>query len=189
MSEENTTDISDEDVLADLKQRATTLGVTFHPSIGLEKLREKVSKAMEDKSSDAEEDVSSTSNEPAKAVNAVSTKEAADNAKKLIRVRVTCMDPSKKEYDGEILTAGNSSIGTIKKYIPYGIEWHVPQILLNQLRDRKYQTFFNEKDEHGRTHRRGKLVNAYAIEVLPPLTKQELKELEQRQAMAAGKVV
>lgn len=189
MSDENTTDISEEDVLADLKQRATTLGVSFHPSIGLEKLREKVTAAMEAQASAEDEPISSESNEPAKSVSAVSDKEAADNARKLIRVRVTCMDPSKKEYDGEILTAGNSLIGTIKKYIPYGVEWHVPQILLNQLRDRKYQTFYNEKDDHGRTHRRGKLINAYAIETLPPLTKQELKELEQRQAMAAGKVV
>jgi hypothetical protein len=41
-------------------------------------------------------------------------------------------------------------------------------------------------DQRGNKVRRGRLIAEFAIEELSPLSEKELKELAQRQAMAAG---
>ena len=107
-------------------------------------------------------------------------------ASELVRIRVTCMNPAKKEWDGEILSAGNSAVGTFKKYVPFNNEdgWHVPRIIYNQLLERKCQIFVTDKDGRGNKVRKGKMIREFAIEVLPQLTAAELRDLAQRQAMA-----
>jgi hypothetical protein len=66
------------------------------------------------------------------------------------------------------------------------VEWHVPRIIFNQLRDRQCQIFTTKKTVRGGTQREGKLIREFSVVELPPLTEKELKELGQRQAMAAG---
>ena len=44
--------------------------------------------------------------------------------------------------------------------------------------------FYTATDARGNKVRKGKLIKEFAIEVLPPLTKEELEELARRQAMA-----
>lgn len=107
-------------------------------------------------------------------------------ATKLVRIRVTCMNPAKKEWEGEIFTVGNSVIGTHKRFVPFNADegWHVPQIMLDMIKNRECQVFITEKSKHGVSVRRGKLIKEFAVEVLPPLTEEELKDLAQRQAMA-----
>ena len=175
-------DIQMPDELTALKARADLLGISYHPSIGLEKLRDKVNAAM-------------TSDEPQAKVEAVEAQAESEGAKrlrlrneaaKLVRIRLTCMNPNKKEWDGEIITAGNAAVGTHKKFIPFNADdgWHVPNIIYQQLANRECQIFVTTKDARGNKVRVGKLIKEFAIEVLPPLTEDELKDLAQRQAMA-----
>ena len=98
------------------------------------------------------------------------------------------MNPAKKEWEGEIITVANNAVGTVKRYVPFNTEdgWHVEHILLEQLRERQCQIFVTEKDSRGNKVRKGKLIREFAIEVLDPLTEEELAELAQRQAMAKG---
>lgn len=107
-------------------------------------------------------------------------------ASKLVRIRMTCMNPAKKEWAGEIFTVGNALIGTIKKFVPFNNEegYHVPQIMLDMIQDRKCQIFVAGKSKNGIGMRTSKLIKEFAVEVLPPLTTEELHELAQRQAMA-----
>ena len=193
MSNDNETT---QDELASLKARANLMGVAYHPSIGLEKLREKINAAIEQTgdSPDADQAVE----EAQVASDAIaSTPIAAETrlqyharkkreANELVRVRVTCMNPAKSEWDGEIFTAGNSLIGSVTKYVPFNNEegWHIPRILYNMMRDRMCQIFITAKDSRGNTTRQGKLIKEFGMEVLPDLTAEELKELAQRQAMA-----
>jgi hypothetical protein len=107
-------------------------------------------------------------------------------ASELVRIQVTCMNPNKAEYDGEVFTAGNKVVGTFRKFVKFGVDYHVPRIIYNVLRDRKCQVFVTERDDRGRQLRRGKLINEFNIAVLEPLTKEELRDLAQRQAMAKG---
>lgn len=181
--------------LDSLKARATLLGIQFHPSIGLEKLREKVNAKLNDEPEPGDEPESKDQGE-SKQEDTAEVEETAGQkrvrlkreALKLVRVRITCMNPFKKEWEGEIITAGNSGVGTVKRYVPFNNEegWHVENIILEQLRERKCQIFVTEKDSRGNKVRKGKLIREFAIEILEPLTPVELKELAQRQAMAAG---
>ena len=169
------------DELAVLKNRADLLGVKYHPSISLEKLREKVNAAVVGTKEEAEE-------VPVEVVETENQKRIRlrNDAAKLIRIRVTNMNPNKKEWEGEIITAGNSAVGTFKKYIPFNSDegWHVPYIIYQQLVERQCQIFVTVTDSRGNKHRKGKLIKEFAIEVLPPLTQEELDELARRQAMS-----
>ena len=55
-----------------------------------------------------------------------------------------------------------------------------------QLLQRQCQVFYTKKDSKGNKSRVGKLIKEFSVEVLPPLTERELKDLAQRQAMANG---
>jgi hypothetical protein len=105
----------------------------------------------------------------------------------LVRVRVSCMDPQKKNLKGELLCVSNKNFGTVQRFIPFNREWHIEKVLYDALAEKEYMVFDREK-----TGRAGievvtpRNVPAFNIQVLPPLTKGELKDLAQRQAMADG---
>lgn len=171
------------DELATLKARADMLGVKYHSSISLEKLREKVNAAT----------VSTTPTEEAPVVQEAAEESLAERrarkrreANELIRVRVTCMNPAKKEWEGELFTAGNSLVGSFTKYVPFDNDegWHVPRIILNQIQQRQCQIFQSVRDDRGNVTRKGKLIKEFAVEILPKLTAEELADLAQRQAMS-----
>lgn len=166
-----------QDELSSLKARADLLGIKYHPSISLEKLREKVNGVVGADSDADKAEAKSESERRAK---------LQKDAAALVRIRVTCMNPAKKEWEGEIFTVGNSVIGTFKKYVPFNADegWHVPHVIYEQIKARECQVFYTEKSKHGVSVRKGKLIKEFAVEVLDPLTEEELKELAQRQAMA-----
>ena len=166
------------DELTTLKQKADRMEITYHPSIGVEKLREKVNAALNEAPAEMAAPFELTEEQR--------NQKIVNEATKLVRVRITCMNPYKKDWDGEIITVSNSIVGTLKKYIPFNAPdgWHVPQMMLNALQERQCQTFYNEKSKNGVTIRKGRLIKEFAIEILPPLSKEELKDLAQQQAMA-----
>lgn len=184
LPESNDTDLV-QDELTVLKQRADMMGISYHPSIGLDKLKEKLANALSEEPVEAVEDepeVSDTKTETVGQRNSRLKKEAS----KLVRIRVTCMNPNKKEWEGEIFTVSNAVVGTFKKMVAFNTEdgYHVPHIIYEQLKERKCQIFQTVKDSRGNKMRKGKLINEFSIEVLPPLTEKELKELARKQAMA-----
>ena len=170
-------DLNAPDELSTLKARADALGISYHPSIGLEKLREKVNGALAPKEEDKP-----AAEESDGAMRIRLRNEAA----KLIRIRLTCMNPNKKDWDGEFITAGNSVVGSFTKFVPFNADegWHVPHIIYEQLRDRECQVFTSVRDSKGNASSRGRLIKEFAIELLPSLTQEELAELARRQAMA-----
>lgn len=175
--------------LETLKARADRLGITYHPSIGVEKLREKVAKALAstEDSTDKEPEVEDAPAPQAPTETlAQKRKRLKDEATRLVRIRLTCMNPAKREWDGEIFTVGNSLVGSLTKFVPFNAEegWHVPHMMYLMLKDRQCQVFVTEKSHRGVAIRRGKLIKEFAIEVLPDLTPEELHDLAQRQAMS-----
>lgn len=172
-----------QDELEALKARANLLGVKFHPSISLEKLREKVNAAVTSEG-EAEEPSNSPSETKEETIGEKRKRLKAE-ALKLVRIRLTCLNPAKKEWEGEIITVGNSLIGSVKKFVPFNADdgWHVPHVIYEQLKERQCQIFQTATDARGNKVRKGKLIKEFAIEVLPPLTKEELEELARRQAM------
>lgn len=175
-----------QDELDALKARANLLGVKFHPSISLEKLREKVNAAVTSDGAATSEEEAKDPAEPKQATIGEKRKRLKTEALKLVRIRLTCLNPAKKEWEGEIITVGNSLIGTVKKFVPFNADdgWHVPHVIYQHLKERQCQIFQTATDARGNKVRKGKLIKEFAIEVLPPLTKEELDELARRQAMA-----
>lgn len=208
------------DELTSLKDKADLMGLSYHPSIGVDKLRAKVAEAIAAEGAPKRADEVVVAAAPVQAYQAeslapvavdkprkayLSPKQHADqesiavegetvgqkrvrqkrHANELIRVRVTCMNPAKKEWEGEIIAAGNNLVGTISKYIPFGNDegWHIPRIMYNVIRDRMAQIFITVTDPRTKQKvRKGKQIKEFAIEVLEPLTTEELKELAARQA-------
>jgi hypothetical protein len=178
-----------QDELTALKARADLLGISYHPSIGLEKLRAKVSAAINDEPAPAEEPAAPVAKAVAVAAPAVETPQQKrfrmkQEASRLVRIRVTCMNPAKTEWSGEIFTTGNKAVGSLKKFVPFNVEWHVPHMIYEMIRDRQCQIFHTITDARGNKIRRGKLIKEFNVEVLPDLTKAELDDLARRQAMA-----
>lgn len=166
-----------------LKDRLDQLGVKYHPATGVEKLRALVEKALSDDEPEEEVVTEAVKESPMQRRNRL-----RDEASKLVRIRVTCMNPNKKEWQGEIFTVSNSVVGTFKKYVPFNAEdgWHVPDIIYKQIKNRKCQTFVTVPGPRGAKVRKGKLISEFAVEVLPPLTEEELKDLAQQQAMSGS---
>ena len=108
---------------------------------------------------------------------------------KLVRVRITNMDPKKKDIPGEIITVANEYLGTVSKYIPFGEVtdngYHIPQCLFTELESRRFLNIRVIKDARTGTNRvETNNAREFALEVLPPLTKDELKDLAIAQAAA-----
>lgn len=176
-----------EQVMFSLKERAKRLGITFHPNIGEDKLREKIDAKMELLTS---KDPMTTGEVP---INKPKTtahdklNEKRKRASELVRVVITCFDPNKKEWQGEYFSVINSKIGKFKKMVPYGVEWHVPRIMLEMIESKQVQTFRSYKDSKGREHIEPRLIKAYGVEYLDPLTPDEMAELAKIQ-MATGRL-
>jgi glycyl-tRNA synthetase (class II) len=176
-----------------LRRKCDLMGIPWEKNSGAHILRRQI----EEKSGESlEADSSPKVLYPGKVrmynENQWSQKQIEDRAKeanRLVRVRVQCLDPMKKDWEGEIISVGSSKLGTFKKYVPYKAEepYHIPRIIYEHLISRKHRVGYDQRDsETGRVTRQHKLVASYAVEVLPPLNERELKALAQKQSMAAG---
>lgn len=175
-----------------LKKRAQMMGIPHHPSIGLEKLKEKIQAKMADTPPTPEEAADAAQSKPISAseIQEETSLQRRTRLRKesavLVRIRVTCMNPNKKDWFGEVYTVSNSLVGTFKKFVPFDNDegYHVPNIIFQHMKERQCQVFTTVKGPRGNNMRKGKLIKELAIEVLPPLTVQDLKELATKQAMS-----
>lgn len=107
---------------------------------------------------------------------------------KLVRCRIYNMNPSKADLKGEIVTVANKYIGTVRKMIPFGEAtdngFHIEQILFDELKSRKFQQLRPKKVRGIDQAPERRMVPEYNLEILPPLTRNELRELAQKQAAA-----
>lgn len=201
MSDENSTvnktdednDIQAPDELTMLKQRATQMGIKFRPQIGVDSLRDKVNAAIKG-TPEPKDEVSEDSDEPA-----ISETQRKANVRqkmkkeqmKLVRVRITNMNPNKKDLAGEIFTVASKYLGIVKKFVPYGEAtedgYHLPLVMLNQLKSRKFLSIKTRRDRtNGNIIVDQRWAPEFAIEELEPLTPVELKELAASQAAKGG---
>lgn len=175
MTDTQSNPINDE--LATLKAQADLMGIEYGTNIGVATLRERIADRLNDKgNAEASQGTELSQDQLILAQRA--------EALKLVRVIVTPFDMAKKEYQGEIFTVSNAVIGTVRKYVLFNEPFHVEQIILDQLREKKHQVFNTRKNSHGVPVRESKLINAYGIQELPPLTKEELAELAKAQQAA-----
>ncbi len=183
---------STERELENLKTEAQELGITYHPSIGIDKLKAKIREERQllaeldntPKVSDPEEENKEPEIIPIKETLGQKKLRLKRDATRLIRCRVTCMNPIKKDLHGEIFAVGNKLVKTIKVFVPYQAEegWHIPNMILQVLQEKVCQIFVTATDSNGRKTKKAKLIKEYSIEMLPPLTTEELATLAATQA-------
>jgi DNA-dependent RNA polymerase auxiliary subunit epsilon len=173
MSEVETNEVEISEIEG-LKSRLDLLGVKYHHNAGIEKLSKLYQEATA-----KEEEVEATEPEAPKV-------KPEEDPLALVRVYISCHNPAKSTWEGDLWSVGNKNIGTIRKFVPFDREWHVPRIILDMMKEKKFQQFYTVKDKRGNPIRKGRLAKEYNIEYLDPLSEKELKELAQRQAMASG---
>lgn len=185
-----------------LKNRARLMGITFSNNISAETLKARIQAKLdgEAEQSKPEQTENQENKEPEVTQTAPSAKAAKpktlrqqlyEREMKLVRLRITNLDPKKKDLPGEIITVANSVLGTVRKFVPFGEVtddgYHVPHCIYKQLRDREFLHIRTRKGSHGGTPIvESKMVREFALEILPPLTKEELAKLAAAQAAKAG---
>ena len=181
------------DELSILKQRATLMGLKFSNNIGLEALRKKVSDAQEGITEEPEvaqvNPLETETVAPKEETRTEMARRIRLEQTKLVRIRIQNLDPKKKELPGEIITVANDYMGTVRKFVPYGEQtdngYHVPYCIYQFLKERKFLNIRVTKGKNGRPNIQQGWVREFSIEVLPPLTQEELTNLAQAQ-IAAG---
>lgn len=168
-----------------LKARAAQMGIKHSPNIGVETLREKIEAKLNGENindpDEKEEGQLLSKNEQFNQLRNQLRKDAL----KLIRIRVTDLDPKKKDLPGEILCCANEFIGSVKRYVPYnGEPWHVERCILDMMKDKEFLNLKSTKGKGDAVQIEKKWVKEYAIEILPELTKEELEKLAAAQAAA-----
>lgn len=177
------------DEMTILKQRATMMGIKFSNNIGLEALRKKVADAQEGITEQEQPEVNPLATTPVQEDKLSMAQRIRLENTRLVRVRIQNLDPKKKDLPGEILTVANDYMGTVRKYVPYGEAtdngYHIPYCLYKMLKNRKFLHVSVKKGRNGKERVEQQWVREFAIEILPQLTEEELKQLGQAQ-LAAG---
>lgn len=182
------------DELTILKQRATLMGVKFSNNISVETLRAKIEAHVSEEETVGEAELNPLAGDVAGAVPAskmTMRQQLMAEQLRLVRLRITNLDPKKKDLPGEILTVGNEYIGTVRKFVPFGEVtddgYHVPYILYKLLENRRFLHIRTVKDRRtGKDRIETQWAKEFALEVLPPLTEEELKRLANAQAAAGS---
>ena len=183
-----------------LKSRAKLMGITFSNNIGLDALKTKIEehkKASEAKTqtqalaqTNEQQPEVQTENQTKKTKTLSLRAHLQKEKMKLVRLRITNLDPKKKDLPGEILTVGNEYLGTVRKFVPFGEAtdngYHVPYCLYELMRDRKFLSIKTRKGPKGQTIVEQQMVREFALEILPPLTEAELARLSAAQLSAGG---
>ena len=187
------------DELTLLKERAKVMGIPFSNNISLETLRKRVADKMEGK--DEAPEVNALTGDPeiaqALAAKPLDPKANAVALRKLmyakqmrqVRVRITNMDPKKKDLPGEIWTVANEYLGTVRKFVPYGEQtddgFHIPYCLYRLLDSKRFLHIRDVKDRTTGIVRQDKVwAKEFSLDVLPTLTQGELDRLAAAQAAA-----
>lgn len=168
------------------KQEAEKLALSYPNNMPTEKLIALVQSTIKTRAE-------THANAPARGLNksigrlAPEVQSMQDTAMSLVRFRLTVLDPNKRSATGIFVSAGNDNLAPIKRMIPFNAPvWHAERIVVEHLKNIKYtalQSRYNDRlkasfdDPSSR-----KLMPCFLIEELPPLTDEELANLQQLQS-------
>lgn len=150
-----------------LKAQADVMGITYKSNITAKTLRKNLMDALTE-----DDDSEGMSNADRNLLEAENTK--------LVRVIVTPMASHMKDHQGQLFAVGNAILGVISKYVLFNAEYHIPKIILNHIQEQEMQYFVRAK-VNGQDVRESRMRKAFSVEVLDPLTADELKELGRSQ--------
>lgn len=171
-----------EATIASLKKRADLLGISYKSNTSIATLQKAINDKLNESVGGEDKNTAESNSPEAVATKASITEDAYKKAMKLHRVIITPMESNKAaNHERELFCAGNTLVGTVKRVVEFGEPWHVEHILLNSIKEKKYQMFVSKKNAQGVSVTSAKLVPAYSIAYLDPLTPEELEELADQQ--------
>lgn len=188
--EEDEQEVKQPTRLESLKAKADKLGIKFKSNISETALAKKIELVLSDEStakdeSDEVDESEQDDEEEAPKPKPKKLDKASERkrSQKLVRVIVRPLDPRRTQLDGELVMTGNSAIGTTGKFVPFNVEagFHIPEIIYNTLKDRTFTEFYTVQDKDGNEHTKSRQKKAFIIEVLDPLTEEEIQEIKIRQ--------
>lgn len=163
-----------------LRERLMKMGINSSPNASIETLKKKYTEALEGKTSEPEEKEDTSKTESPEQIRQRLYK---DNMR-LVRCRIVNLNPQKRDLHGEIYTVANDILGKVSKYVPWdeaGESYHLPYCIYKNLIKRKFLQIKTRKTREGRDIIEQQWVPEFNIEILPPLTKDELSELAAQQ--------
>lgn len=170
------------DQLTMLKRRADQMDISYGPNIGVDELAKRIKAKLEGKPMPAAEEA------PLAPTN--TRQDMMNDAMRLVRCRIANLNPNKKDLSGEIVTVSNRFIGAVRRFVPFGEltddGWHIENVLLQELLDRKFLDIRVVKKRGQPDRVTEQWVKEFAIEILEPLTEEELRTLANQQAAANG---
>lgn len=182
MTKEEFTEMLDKEDLEQLQDRANLMNLEFKNNTRASTLKKLIiDAAYPEEETEAVEEVTPMETKPKKETFAEKRARVRAEATALKRVIVTCMNPAKSDWQGEYFTVSNKAIPTITRMVPFGLEWHVEQIILNQIEQRTFNQQ-TEKRVNGHVVNSYNVVPEFKIMELDQLTPQELKKLAADQA-------
>lgn len=186
-----------EEYRSTLIEEAKRLGVEFKNNIGIETLYNRVNAARKGETLNEEElenenvkqgdkiapnleNVNLVPQEELKLSPELARQKKREYLETKVRVQITCNDPMKSDWQGEILEVSNNIISRKKEFVPFNVPWHVNRFILNMLEERTFTHHYTVKIG-GKIVNRHKLAKAFSITPLPPLTKQEIEAIGRKQ--------
>ena len=104
----------------------------------------------------------------------------------LVRCQIHNNNPAKNDLFGEIYSVQNKYLGVVRKFIPYGKYtengYHVPRILVNMLKKKRYIQVRPVKNPDGTERTETSQAPEFTITELRPLSRDELAKLASMQA-------
>lgn len=165
---------------AELLERARLMGLTIHPAAKNDTIAAKIAAALKDKP-DPETGNLETPIAPSTDVVPTKAEREIHPAKKLHRVIITCNDPQKADQSGDIISVSNGEVGNIRFYFHFNKPWHVPEIVLETLKESKLFLHSSRKDGREVVTRE---VPRYNIQYLPALDEKQRERISAKQAAA-----
>lgn len=110
-------------------------------------------------------------------------------ALRLVRVKITNLDPNDSPINGAIISLQNKYTGKVAKYIPFGDEsangYHIPWMMYEHLKQWKFPLRKEQKGgRFGVKTYKTIMAPKFSVEILPALTMDELKALADHQRAA-----
>lgn len=189
----NETQVTEADERKILMDRARLMGIQFSNNISTDKLRERIADKQEGRQSKDDEEQTAQVNplENAATKGRPLRKVIQEENMKLVRLRIQNLNPQKKDLPGEIITVANEYLGTVRKFVPFGEAtengYHVPYCIYKQMKNRRFLNLRTRKGRNNQIEVEQLWAKEFALEVLDPLTPEEIKKLANAQT-ASGSV-
>jgi hypothetical protein len=179
-TEVTTPSVEDEGYRAELLAKAALMGISVHPNAKNEAIAAKITAKLKDEP-DPGTDVAKPDADSEEPKPLTKADKEIHPAKRLRRVMITCNDPQKADQSGDIISVSNGEVGSLRFYFHFNKPWHVPEIVLETLKESKLFLHSSRKDGREIVTRE---VPRYNIQYLDPLDEKQRERIAAKQAAA-----